>query len=141
MMRDKERQLARVGGSSLADHSEYRPKLPLKPRLKKEKRARELLFKYLTPKQKRDYLRYGFFEVRPRRGGPGHRFFVLNSHASNVLVTWKTTPAGRIRDQRMCTEIPYWVVEPKVRFPREDQLLAQALLIENNPRQFLDTAL
>ena len=94
----------------------------LAPRLSAEVRARQLLLRCLTSEQREDFERQGCFTVQVPGWG---RFRVLPRTMFNV----QDTESGI-----------FYCAAPEGLLPLSDQLLAQKLVLENDPERFFRVA-
>ena len=108
---------------SLPVHESSRPAPGLlEARAAAEVRARRLLLRLLNPAQRLEFERYGYFAVLvPGRG----KFWILPSRVFNVL--------------HSATGHSYCGT-PQTEIPLSDLMLAQKLLLENNPDLFFAVA-
>ncbi len=95
-----------------------------KPPTKSERRARALLFRYLTREQKASLRAKGFFEAQGQ-DGHSYRIAAYNGikRVEQGVETWS-----------------YCFHAEEVRLPSYDLMLAQKLFIENDIKSFLETA-
>lgn len=105
-----------------SDHAGCPASAPVEPRIAPEARARELLLRVLSPAQKAEFQRYGYFAVEVAKRG---RFLILPSTLFNVL--------------HVATGRSYCAV-PRGETPLADLMLAQKLLLEDDPEQFFKVA-
>jgi hypothetical protein len=87
-----------------------------------EVRASELLLRMLSPVQRDDFRLHGYFAVQVARRG---KFWILPSPMFNVLHA----------DTGNC-----YCAAPRAEVPLSDLMLAQKLLLENNPEAFFAVA-
>ena len=95
---------------------------PVEPRVAAEARARGLLLRMLSAPQKAEFQRYGYFAVEVAGRG---RFLILPSTLFNVL----HVATGRS-----------YCAFPRGEAPLADLMLAQKLLLEDDPEQFFRVA-
>jgi len=95
---------------------------PLSVRMAAEVRARKLLLRTLTPAQREEFETRGYFSVQVAKRG---RFWILPSTVFNVLhaATGTSYCAG-----------------PRSDLPLSDLMLAQKLMLENDPDAFFAVA-
>lgn len=96
--------------------------VPAQARIVAEARARELLLRILSPAQRTEFRRGGYFVVEVAKRG---RFLILPSALFNVL--------------HVATGRSYCAV-PRGQTPLADLMLAQKLLLEHDPEQFFRVA-
>ena len=87
-----------------------------------EVRARQLLVRLLTPQQREDFKLHGYFAVQVARRG---KFWILPSSIFNVLNA----------ETGAC-----YCAAPRAEVPLSDLMLAQKLLLENDPEAFFSVA-
>jgi hypothetical protein len=105
-----------------AEEAEHRPSALFVARNAAEVRARQLLVRLLTPEQRKDFELHGYFAIQVARRG---KFWILPSSIFNVLhaetgACYCATPRGDV--------------------PLSDLMLAQKLLLENDPEAFFAVA-
>ena len=105
-----------------ADEAERPASALLEARSAAEVRARELLLRMLTPTQREEFRRHGYFVVQVARRG---KFWILPSTIFNVLHT----------ETGAC-----YCAAPRGEIPLSDLMLAQKLLLENDPEAFFRVA-
>lgn len=105
-----------------AQEAERPPSVLLAARTVAEVRARQLLLRLLTSAQREDFRLRGYFAVQVARRG---RFWILPSTIFNVLHA----------ETGAC-----YCAAPRAEIPLSDLMLAQKLLLENNPEAFFAVA-
>lgn len=119
------RRLTRAGPhpERHAEEAEHHPPSALlAARNAAEVRARQLLVRLLTPQQRDDFKLHGYFAVQVARRG---RFWILPSTIFNVLHA----------ETGAC-----YCATPRTEVPLSDLMLAQKLLLENDPEVFFAVA-
>lgn len=107
------------------------------PSKEAEVKAKELLFKYLTPAQRADYEKTGTFVVQAKSG----REYVFGRCGSWVIRIYERderTPWQKVQralGRKLCIG-PAWHES----YPKGDVLLAQKLLLEADEKRFLQNA-
>ena len=115
-------RLAWQRGEGPADEAERPGLVLLAARTAAEVRARQLLRRMLSPAQREDFELHGYFAVQVARRGT---FWILPSAFFNVLHA----------ETGNC-----YCAVPKAQVPLSDLMLAQKLLLENDPGSFFAVA-
>jgi hypothetical protein len=95
---------------------------PLSARMAAEVRARKLLLRTLTPAQREEFQLRGYFSVQVAKRG---KYWILPSTVFNVLHAETGTS---------------YCAGPRVEVPLSDLMLAQKLVLENDPEAFFAVA-
>jgi hypothetical protein len=95
---------------------------PLSARMAAEVRARKLLLRTLSRAQREEFQACGYFSVQVAKRG---RFWILPSTVFNVLHAETGTS---------------YCAGPRAEVPLSDLMLAQKLMLENNPEAFFSVA-